>query len=168
MTTPRLGSDTPSKLYLGSDELSKLYLGNDLIYTAVEVESVTVNLTGYADISSQNLITWPDNISIGSTFDALGETQILTTAALDYTGPTPGQVLISIIGTNNRFTPAFESTGRIIFEASDGETLEVMIADADMSEPYNWTPANSAEVIVFANHVRGLTDKTATLTLALP
>ena len=48
-----------------------------------------------------------------------------------------GQVFISIIGTDNRFTPAFEASGTIIFEASDGETLEVMIADADMSEPYH-------------------------------
>ena len=28
--------------------------------------------------------------------------------------------------------------------------LEVMIADADMTEPYQWIPANSAEVIAFA------------------
>ena len=49
--------------------------------------------------------------------------------------------------------------------ASDGEVLEVMIANADMSEPYSWTPVNSAEVIAFANHVQALTDQTATLTL---
>ena len=40
-----------------------------------------------------------------------------------------------------------------------------MIANADMSEPYQWTPVNSAEVIAFANHVRSLTDHNATLTL---
>ena len=40
-----------------------------------------------------------------------------------------------------------------------------MIANADMTEVYNWTPTNSAEVITFANHVRGLTDQNATLTL---
>ena len=34
-----------------------------------------------------------------------------------------------------------------------------------MRSPYNWFPANSAEVIAFANHVSTLTDKTATLTL---
>ena len=55
--------------------------------------------------------------------------------------------------------------GRIIVTASDGEMLEVMIADADMSELYDWTPTNSAEVIAFANHVLGLTAQTATLTL---
>ena len=41
----------------------------------------------------------------------------------------------------------------------------MQIADADMTEPYVWTPTNSAEVIAFANHVRGLTDQNATLTL---
>ena len=40
-----------------------------------------------------------------------------------------------------------------------------MIANADMTEPYWWTPTNSAEVIALANHVRGLTDQNATLTL---
>ena len=34
-----------------------------------------------------------------------------------------------------------------------------------MTEPYGWVPVNSAEVIAFANHVRGLTDNNATLTL---
>ena len=76
-----------------------------------------------------------------------------------------GSVFLQLEGTNNRFTPEFESTGRIILEASDGETLEIQIADADMTEPYLWTPSNSAEVIAFANHVRGLADGDATLTL---
>ena len=40
-----------------------------------------------------------------------------------------------------------------------------MIANADMVEAYIWTPSNSAEVIVWANHVRSLADHTATLTL---
>ena len=40
-----------------------------------------------------------------------------------------------------------------------------MIANADMSEPYSWVPTNSAEVIAFVGHVRGLTDQNATLTL---
>ena len=43
----------------------------------------------------------------------------------------------------------------------------MMIADADMSEPYQWTPTNSAEVVAFVLHVKGLTDQDATLTLAL-
>ena len=40
-----------------------------------------------------------------------------------------------------------------------------MIANADMVEPYLWLPSNSAQVIAFANHVRGLVDHNATLTL---
>ena len=55
--------------------------------------------------------------------------------------------------------------GRIIFTASDGGILEVQIADADMTEPYDWIPTNSAEVIAFAIHVRGLANTTTTLTL---
>ena len=121
--------------------------------------SVTVPLTGYLDQGTN--IGWHDSVLLGSTFSAHGVSQTLSVARLRATG----QVDIDLQGNNNIFTAAFETAGRIIFTASDGETLQVMIADADMSEPYNWIPANSDEVIAFADHVRGLTDTDATLTL---
>ena len=34
-----------------------------------------------------------------------------------------------------------------------------------MSEIYQWTPANSVEVVAFVDHIRTLTDQIATLTL---
>ena len=126
-------------------------------------QSVTVPLTGLSAFT--NYIRWSDNQSLGSTFDANDAEQILTTLDLNNDGPA-GQVFISIIGSNNRFTPAFEATGRIIFEASDGEILEVMIADADMSEAYTWVPTNGAEVVAFVLHIKDLTDQDATLTLS--
>ena len=124
---------------------------------------VTVPLTGISVFT--NYIRWSDNQSLGSVFDADGADQTLTTLDLNSSGPA-GQVFISIVGTNNRFTPAFEASGRIIFEASDGEILEVMIADADISEPYSWVPANSLEVVAFVNHIRTLADQAGTLTLS--
>ena len=128
---------------------------------AGDCDTVTVNLTGYG--SDSNNIWWDDNVQLGSTFDRTGQgNQLLNILQLRYAN---GRVTISITMSNNRFTDAFEATGRIIITASDGETLEVMIANADMTEPYIWTPANSAEVIVFAAHVRTLTDQNATLTL---
>ena len=131
--------------------------------TPAGVVSVTVPLTGVSVFT--NYIRWSDNQSLGSLFSADGGDQTLTTVDLNSGSPS-GQVFISIIGTDNRFTPAFESSGTIIFEASDGETLEVMIADADMSEPYMWVPlASLFEVVAFVNHIRTLTDQTGTLTL---
>ena len=120
--------------------------------------SVTVNLTG-ADTGA-DFVIWNDNVSLGSTFDESGAIQTLSFLSL-----VGSEVNISILGTNNVFTNAFETSGRIIIEASDGETLEVMIANADISEPYQWTPVNSADVIMFVAHVLGLTDRNATLTL---
>ena len=129
--------------------------------------SVTVNLTGYSTTGGNTGILWNDNVSLGTTFSPSGAEQTFDSASLLFAGGSPGRVTISLVGTNNRFTTAFEATGRIIFEASDGETLEVMIANADLTEPYFWVPTNSAEVIALANHVRGLplADRTATLTL---
>ena len=127
--------------------------------------SVTVNLPGYFDSTTQGLIAWTGLVPLGSTFDDGGALQTLNSVQLTYQGGNEGRVAISMEGTNTRFTPAFEATGRIIFTASDDETLEVMIANADMTEPYQWVPTNSAEVITFTNHVRGLTDHTTTLTL---
>ena len=109
---------------------------------------------------------WSVDVDLGPTFAANGLDQILAQTVMYHTGPSAGIVNLSIDGDDNRFTPAFEATGRIIFEASDGETLEVTIGGVDTEEPYSWTPTNSDEVIAFANHVLTLlTDTSVTLTL---
>ena len=126
-------------------------------------DSVTVPLTGLQEFT--NYIRWPDNVSLGSTFAADGTEQTLNFVDLNNNSPA-GRVSLAIVGFNRRFTTEFEATGLITFEASDGETLEVMIADADMTETYAWTPTNSAEVVAFVAHVRGLSDQDVTLTLS--
>ena len=124
--------------------------------------SVTVPLTDESVFDSY--IRWSDNYSLGSLFDANGEEQVLSLVDLNNAGP-PGQVRISITGTNNRFTPEFEATGRFTFIASDGESVTVVLANADMTEIYQWTPTNSAEVVAFVLHVKTLVDQTGTITL---
>ena len=121
--------------------------------------TVTVNLTGYTATATQ--IRWDDNVALPPTFDDNGANQTLSQVILRSTNA----VSISILGTNRRWTPEFEATGRIIFTASDGETLEVMIANADMTEPYAWFPTNGQEITLFVAHVRALADHDATLTL---
>ena len=121
--------------------------------------TVTVNLTGYTATGTQ--IRWDDNVALPPTFDLGGNNQTLSQVILRSTNA----VSISILGTNRRWTPEFEATGRIIFTASDGETLEVMIANADMTEPYAWFPTNGGEITLFVAHVRALADHDATLTL---
>ena len=125
--------------------------------------SVTVDLGAPVGLSSR--IVWTQVVDIGSTFDADGVGQSINQLSLTFSGGNAGLIGLSISGVGNRFTPAFEASGRIIFEASDGEILEVTIGGADTSEPYAWTPANAADVIAFAIHIDGLTDRTATLTL---
>ena len=124
--------------------------------------SVTIALTGY--VGSTTKVRWNDNVVFATTFSASGSaTLTFDHVQLFYGGNLIGQVNLDI-GGGRDFTAAFEATGRIIFEASDGATLEVMIANADMSEPYSWLPSNSAQVIAFALHVHGLVDHNATLT----
>ena len=124
--------------------------------------SVTVPLTGESVFD--DYIRWSDDYSLGSLFDANGEEQVLSLVDLNNANP-PGRVRISITGTNNRFTPEFEATGRFTFTASDGESVTVVLANADMTEIYQWEPTNSAEVVAFVLHVKSLTDRTGTLTL---
>ena len=76
-----------------------------------------------------------------------------------------GRVQLALVAANHRFTTAFEATGRFIVTASDGETVEFLLANADLTETYDWTPTNAAEVGAFVAHVRNLTDFDATLTL---
>ena len=168
-TTTRAISGTPTAIGSGTITIratnsqgSDDWVVDYATTAATTGDSVTVPLTGISTFT--NYIRWSDNVSLGSTFDANDQEQVLTTLDLNNAGPA-GQVFISIVGSDNRFTPEFEATGRIIFEASDGEILEVMIADADMSEAYTWVPSNSAEVVAFVLHVKGLTDQDATLTL---
>ena len=109
--------------------------------------SVTVDL-GNGTITTT---CWnPDDVDLGATFaaDGVGQTLGQKHGCISAVS-LAGTVNLSMTDDNDRFTPAFEATGRIIFEASDGETLEVTIGNADMSEPYNWTPSNSDEVIAF-------------------
>ena len=169
-TTTRVISGTPTAVGSGTITIratnsqgSDDWVVDYATTAATTGDSVTVPLTGISTFT--NYIRWSDNQSLGSTFDANDQEQVLTTLDLNNAGPA-GQVFISIVGSDNRFTPEFEATGRIIFEASDGEILEVMIADADMSEAYTWVPSNSAEVVAFVLHVKGLADQDATLTLS--
>ena len=92
--------------------------------------SVTVNLTGVQHATDR--LTWLDDVSLGSIFSFDGDNIGLSHFAVYDLG----NVAIGLTGIGDRFTTAFEATGRIIAMSSDGETLEVMIANADMTEPY--------------------------------
>ena len=131
--------------------------------THVAATPGTVSLTGFT--SGVTFIRWSDDQLLGSDFSLDGGDQTLSDAFMWYTGGAAGQVGIYLSGVNDRFTADFEATGTFTFTASDGETLEVQIADASMTEPYLWTPTNGVDVIAFANHVISLTDHDATLTL---
>ena len=122
--------------------------------------SVTANLRDY-DGASATRIQWNENVSIGTLFAGDGLEQTVDFLRIYDSG----RVRMPLFGTNHRFTPAFEATGRFIVTASDGETVEFLLANADQTETYDWTPTNSAEVGAFVAHVRGLTDQNATLTL---
>ena len=170
-TTTRVISGTPTAVGSGTftiratnSEGSDDWTVDYATTAAITGDSVTVPLTGL--VTSSTNITWEDNVSIGDTFAADGTVQTLNRLRLWDTGGTAGQVHVNIVGSLNDFTGAFEASGRIIIEASDGETLEIVGTGSDVSEPYTWTPTNSAEVVAFVAHVRGLTDQDATLTLS--
>ena len=64
---------------------------------------------------------------------------------------------------------AWEERGEFVIEA-DGRTLTVPMAGSDATEPYEFTPSNSAEVIAFYNAFRDrlLQSIESTVTLRLP
>ena len=168
-TTTRVLSGTPTVISTGTIRIrASNSEGSDdwtISYdtSAASTEgSVTVPLAGVSVFT--NYIRWSDNQSLGSAFSADGGSQTLNLVDLNNASPS-GNVVINLTTTNDRFTAAFEASGRIIFEASDGETLEVTIGNADTSEPYSWVPSNSLEVVAFVLHVKGLVDQDATLTL---
>lgn len=88
------------------------------------------------------------------------------------TGVNNGRVELNIVstqtgtpGNNLDLTSAFETGGTIACTAGSLDIL-VALAGADTTEPYLWTPANSAEVTTFGNAVAALSpDPSATLVL---
>ena len=99
---------------------------------------VTANLFGYAEIvgTESTSIVWDNDVFLGPYFAANGMDQTLNAVRLYLSNEVEGDGLveIDILGLDNNFKAEFVATGRIIFHASDGEELEVMIADADMTE----------------------------------
>ena len=129
----------------------------------------TVTVTLINGFLTPSTVWWsPLGLSVGTDFSVDEFAQILSGVGLAENG----NVHISINDTNARFNAAFEASGRFIFTVSDGETLVVSIANADMTEPYEWLPPNHAEVVAFAAHIRslnhpqtGITHVIVTLTL---
>ena len=115
---------------------------------------VNVQLTGA--VVAGAIVQWPDDVSLGATFSRDGSVQELTVFRVT----TAGALHIGITAVNARFTDAFETGGRIILTSSDGMVLEVVGTGGDMTEAYDWTADNSAEVIAFANHIIGLSPGT--------
>ena len=120
---------------------------------------VNVQLTGA--VVAGAIVQWPDDVSLGATFSRDGSVQELTVFRVT----TAGALHIGITAVNSRFTDAFETSGRIILTSSAGMVLEVVGTGGDMTEAYDWTADNSAEVIAFANHIIGLTDRDVALRL---
>ena len=121
---------------------------------------MTANLRDFTAASTTR-IRWREDVSLGTIFAGDGLEQTLNQFAMYDVG----RVQIALTALNHRFTAAFEATGRFIVTASDGETVEFLLANADLTETYDWTPDNSAEITAFVAHVRNLTDFDATLTL---
>ena len=76
----------------------------------------------------------------------------------------PSQVLNENLA-NPDLSDSFEASGSIVIEASDGETL-TLTGITDSTEPYAWTPSNSADVIAFGTHVVSLTDTSIDITFS--
>lgn len=60
------------------------------------------------------------------------------------------------------FSNQMEQKGTIKFTASNGSIL-TLNGITDTSEPYEWTPSNSAEVQTFARTLRGLGNRALTI-----
>ena len=124
-----------------------------------------LNITDdYSDTAESVQWSAGETASLGIVFAANGMEQTLRLTRLSFAGLSAGKVTIALNPGSTDFTAAFEATGRIIYEASDGDTLEVMIANADMTETYSWTPVNSDEVIAWAARIPSLADKSLILT----
>ena len=71
----------------------------------------------------------------------------------------------NINNANDDLSSAFEANGSVTITVGS-ESVTVSLAGADTTEPYVFTPTNSAEVTAFATAVRALPgDQSATLVI---
>ena len=132
------------------------------------IGEVTVDM-GNVLFASSDVAIWPQSLTItdlsmGTTFTAVEA--FVTTVQINDNGDLRIRLADSIGANDNDPGPElisyFEQNGRIIYTASDGETLEVMLGD--FTEPYRWVPTNSQDVIDFLAHINSLTDQSLHIT----
>ena len=167
----RIGTSEPKYRY-GASEVGKIYLGSSLVYSS-RIEQ-TIELSGFNTQSASNDRTikqWLRNSNRTRIIDALAGsvTRYLQTVSV----ATDGSVHIAFSGRANAnmmseggsqdLLPAFETSGGFIITAGSN-SITVRLDGADTSEPYNWTPSNSADVIAFYNAI-GTSNVAANLTL---
>ena len=115
--------------------------------------SVTVNLTGAS--SGSSAVLWSGNVNLGSTFASDSSRSLSLTQVQIHND---GEVYIQLGSQIAEFTTAFEATGRFIFAAEDDTSVEFLLANADMADPYRWTPTNSVAIGAFFTHLKPLVD----------
>ena len=118
--------------------------------------SVTVTLPDSAYDAFATRVQWRPAVSpsLGTSISHTGQEILLDILQLFFTSGLVG-VELKGPGSPDDFSDQMEQNGTITCVASDGETL-VVTGINDSTDPYGWTPSNSAEVIAFANHIIGL------------
>lgn len=111
--------------------------------------SLPSNLYVYASSNSQ----WGFDAGSRPVIDAALRAQADTTLWI-FRVRQNGSLHIELTGQNNNtrrdLTDAFETNGSVMVTAGT-DTVTAALAGADMAEPYDWTPSNSAEVTAFFN-----------------
>lgn len=134
-------------------------------------------VTGQTQVNNTSVVQWGyglgNYLSLGMGLSVDGQTELyLTLFRLEKTvTANPGRVRLSLapdqatsgILPGPEFSDRMKSQGTITFVASDDESLTI-IGILDSTERYNWTPANSAEVSSFADHVGGLANTSVSIT----
>lgn len=131
-----------------------------------EVTVITNDNSAWTDTGSAIFWSVATNwLNLGNSLSSDADNRYLRFIEFLYTGGSAGRIRLRLSDSpttdtgQDDLSDQMEMSGSITFTATNGDSVTVT-GIGDASEPYQWTPSNSADVVVFANTLRGLADRT--------
>lgn len=165
----RIAKEITDRFRINKEIVGGMRIAGEIAYQLITANTQEIMLPGSIFLSSSPVILWRFNRNLPQIDSALtpGSDRYLNLVRFFSDGRVELQFDPTPSFTNSRadLSDKFETSGS--FTVTSGEnTLTVQMAGSDLSEPYQFTPANSSEVITFYNALRTQSNVAATLTLS--
>lgn len=170
------GATELKKFYIGGTEYKKLFRGATEIFSAANVVTVTLPHSvanvfggngGVSWLGDGHRTSWPE---LGNEFSTDGRSSIYLAALIINRTSPAGLIRLRLasarrgqaVATGPDFSSQMETSGTITLAHSTGSVVLTGIGDS--TEPYQWTPSNSAAIVTWVTRVIQAANRSITAT----